>query len=74
MNLMSAAAPREPFEITSTTLTATVSGDTYTATYSETPNTGTVTFAGQMATSSAIDIGILKNGGLYMMERATSIT
>jgi hypothetical protein len=70
--LQSAPAPQQPFNIASTTLTATdASGNTYTAIFSQTPNSGTVMFNGQTAYSSALSITILKNGTTLATEAST---
>jgi hypothetical protein len=61
-NLESAPAPTEPFNIPSTTLTASSGGNSYTATYSATPNNGTTMFDGQEANSSTISLTIEENG------------
>ena len=61
-NLESAPAPAEPFNIPSTTLTASSDGNSYTAIYSETPNNGTTMFDGQAAYSSTISLTITENG------------
>jgi hypothetical protein len=59
---LSAPAPQEPFDITSTTLAASSGGNSYTAIYSETPNQGTTMFDGQEANSSTISLTISENG------------
>jgi hypothetical protein len=51
-NLKSAPAPAEPFNIPAATLTASSSGNSYTAIYRETPNNGSTMFDGQEANSS----------------------
>jgi len=45
-------------------------GNTYTATYSETPNSGTTTFNGQMASSSNITLTVLQNGTTISTENS----
>ena len=61
-DLEAAPAPREPFNIPSTTLTATSGGNSYTAIYSQTTNNGTTMFDGQAAYSSTISLTITENG------------
>lgn len=61
-SLLSAPAPQEPFDISSTTLSASSGGNSYTAIYSETPNQGTAMFHGQVANSSTISLTITENG------------
>jgi hypothetical protein len=71
-NLQSARAPQQPYNIQSTTLTAMDgSGNTYTAMVSQTPNSGTVNFNGQMAYSSVLAITILENGVTVVTETTT---
>jgi len=71
-SLKSAQAPQQPYTIQSTTLTATdASGNTYTAIFSQTPNSGTVMFNGQTAYSSALSITILQNGATLATEAST---
>ena len=60
-NLESAPAPAEPFNIPSATMTTTSGGNSYTAIYSETPNSGTMMFDGQEANSSTISLTITEN-------------
>ena len=72
-SLKSAQAPQQPYTIQSTTLTATdASGNTYTAIFSQTPNSGTVMFNGQTAYSSALSITILQNGATLATEASTA--
>jgi hypothetical protein len=62
-NLQSARAPAQPWTIPSTTLTATdSSGNTWTVTFSQIPNAGTVTFNGQTAFTSNQSLTVLENG------------
>ena len=70
-HLQSAKAPQQPFNIQSTTLSATVNGSTYTAIFSQTPNSGTVTFNGQVAYSSVTSLTILQNGVTVAAETST---
>jgi hypothetical protein len=71
-NLKSARAPQQPYNIASTTLTATDgSGNTYTAIVSQTPNSGTVTFNGQMAYSSVLSLTVLQNGATVATDTTT---
>ena len=71
-NLESAPAPAEPFNIPSTTLTASSDGNSYTAIYSETPNNGTTMFDGQEANSSTISLAITENGTPIVTESDTA--
>jgi hypothetical protein len=71
-NLQSAPAPQEPYTIASTTLTATSNGNTYTATYSETPNPGTTTFNGQIASSSTVTLTVVENGTTISSETSAA--
>jgi hypothetical protein len=71
-NLESAPAPAEPYSIPSVTLTATSGGDTYTATYSQTPNVGTTMFDGQEANSSSVSLTLAKNGTTLVTEVTTA--
>jgi hypothetical protein len=64
----SVPAPAEPFNIPSTTLTASSGGNSYTAVYSETPNSGTTMFYGQEANSSTISLTISENGSPIVTE------
>jgi hypothetical protein len=57
-----ASAPREPFVVPSEKLTAVANGNTYTATYSQTTNSGMASFAGQMANSSTTTMTVMENG------------
>jgi hypothetical protein len=61
-SLKSAPAPAQPYNIATTQLTAMYQGVTYTAMYSETPNSGTATFDGHQASSSTISITVSANG------------
>jgi hypothetical protein len=71
-NLQSARAPSQPMTIASTTLTATdSSGNTWTATYSETPG-GVAMFNGQNATISAISLTVSENGAVVATEDSTA--
>src|SRR5262249_34937122 len=71
-NLKSAQAPQQPYTIQSTTLTATDgSGNTYTAIFSQTPNSRTVMFNGQTAYNSALSITVLQNGSNIVTEVST---
>lgn len=67
-NLESAPAPSEPFNIPSATLTASSGGNSYTASYSETPDKGTTMFNGQEANSSTISLAITENGSPLLAE------
>ena len=71
-NLESAPAPAEPFKIPSTTLTASSGGNSYTAIYSQTPNTGTAMFDGQEASSSTISLTLTENGTTLSTEITTA--
>ncbi len=71
-NLEAAPAPQEPFNIPSTTLTATSGGNSYTAIYSQTPNNGTTMFDGQVAYSSAVSLAITENGSTIGTEVSTA--
>jgi hypothetical protein len=71
-NLASAPAPAEPFNIPSATLTASGGGNSYTANYSETPNSGTTMFDGQEANSSTISLTISENGSPIVTEIDTA--
>jgi len=71
-NLESAPAPAEPFNIPSTTLTATSGGNSYTAIYSQTPNNGTTMFDGHAAYSSTVSLTITKNGSTIGTEVSTA--
>lgn len=72
-NLKAAPAPQEPFNIPSATMTAgTYNGNSYTAIYSQTPNNGTVMFAGQAAHSSTISLTISENGSTIATEVSTA--
>jgi hypothetical protein len=70
--LQSAPAPQEPFDIPSTTLTASSGGKSYTAIYSETPNNGTTMFDGQEANSSTISLTVTENGAPVATEIDTA--
>jgi hypothetical protein len=70
--LESAPAPQEPFDIPSTTLSASSGGKSYTAIYSETPNNGTTMFAGQEANSSTISLTVNENGAPIASEIDTA--
>jgi hypothetical protein len=61
-NLESASAPAEPFNIPLATMTMSSGGNSCTAIYSETPNSGTTMFDGQEANSSTISLTITENG------------
>jgi hypothetical protein len=61
-NLESAPAPAEPFNIPLATMTMSSGGNSYTAIYSEMPNSGTTMFDGQAANSSTISLTITENG------------
>jgi hypothetical protein len=71
-NLESAPAPAEPFNIPSTTMTASSGGNSYAGTYSETPNKGTTMFDGQEANSSTISLTITENGSPIVTEIETA--
>jgi hypothetical protein len=71
-NLEAVPAPQEPFNIPSTTLTATSGGNSYTAIYSQTPNNGTTMFDGQAAYSSTISLTIAENGSTIATEVSTA--
>jgi hypothetical protein len=71
-NLEAAPAPRQPFNIPSTTLTTNVDGNSYTAIYSQTPNNGTTMFDGQAAHSSTISLTITENGSTIGTEVSTA--
>ena len=71
-NLEAAPAPQEPFNIASTTLTATSGGNSYTAIFSQTPNNGTTMFDGQAAYSSTISLTITENGSTIGTEVSTA--
>ncbi len=71
-NLESAPAPAEPFNISSTTLTATSGGNSYTAIYSQTPNNGTTMFDGHAAYSSTVSLAITENGSTIGTEASTA--
>lgn len=58
----SAPRPSEPFSIPSTTLTASANGNTYSLIYSVTTNSGSTSFDGQMAQSSALVATVAENG------------
>jgi hypothetical protein len=71
-NLQSSRAPSQPWNVSSTTLTATDnSGNSYTVTYSSTPG-GMATFNGQTANTSVISLSISKNGTLLATETSTA--
>ena len=71
-NLQSARAPSQPWNTSSTTLTATDSGgNTYSLTYSSAPG-GMATFNGQTANTSVISLTISKNGTLLATENSTA--
>jgi len=67
-NLQSEPAPAQPFYIYQTSLTARSGGNSYTGTYSETPNQGTTMFDGQEANSSTISLTITENGSPIVTE------
>jgi hypothetical protein len=71
-NLESAPAPAQPFNIPSATLTASSGGNSYTATYSATPNNGTTMYDGQEANSSTISLTITENGSAILTEVDTA--
>ena len=71
-NLESASAPAGPFNIPSTTLTATSGGNSYTAIYSQTPNNGTTMFDGHAAYSSTVSLTITENGSTIGTEVSTA--
>jgi hypothetical protein len=71
-NLESAPAPAEPFNIPSATMTTSSGGNSYTATYSETPNNGTTMFDGLEANSSTISLAITENGSPIVIEIETA--
>ncbi len=71
-NLESVPAPAEPFNIPSTTLTATSGGNSYTAIYSQTPNNGTTMFDGHAAYSSTVSLTITENGPTIGTEVSTA--
>ena len=71
-NLESAPAPPEPFNIPPVTLTASSGSNSFTATYSETPNSGTTMFDGQAANSSKISLTITENGSPIISEVDTA--
>jgi hypothetical protein len=70
--LESVPAPQEPFDIPSTTLTASSGAKSYTAIYSETPNNGTTMFDGQEANSSTISLTVNENGAPIATEIDTA--
>jgi hypothetical protein len=71
--LQSAQAPQQPWSVPATTLTATdSSGNTWTATYSQTPNAGTANFDGQTAFTSNVSLTILENGMTVATEVSTA--
>ncbi len=71
-NLQSARAPSQPMAIASTTLTATDgSGNTWTATYSETAG-GMAMFNGQNASTNIIALTISENGVVAATEDSTA--
>jgi hypothetical protein len=71
-NLEAAPAPQEPFNVPSTTLTATSGGNSYTAIFSQTPNNGTAMFDGQAAYSSTNSLTISENGSTIGTEVSTA--
>ncbi len=71
-NLEAAPAPQEPFNIPSTTLTATSGGNSYTAIYSQTPNNGTTMFDGPVDYSSAVSLANTENGSTIGTEVSTA--
>ena len=71
-NLESVPAPAEPFSIYPTTISASSGGNSYTGTYSETPNKGTTMFDGQVANSSRISLTVTENGSPIVTEIDTA--
>jgi hypothetical protein len=71
-NLKSAPAPAEPFNIPSATMMMGSGGNSYTAIYSETPNSGTTMFDGHEANSSTISLTITENGSPIFTEIDTA--
>lgn len=71
-NLESAPAPAEPFNIPPATLTASSGGNSYTAIYSETPNSGTTMFDGRLANTSTISLTITENGSPIVADIETA--
>ena len=71
-NLQSEPAPAQPFYIYPTSLAASSGGNSYTGTYSETPNQGTTMFDGQEANSSTISLTITENGSPIVTEIDTA--
>jgi hypothetical protein len=71
-NLEATPAPQEPFNIQSLTLTTNLDGNSYAATYSQTPNSGTTMFDGQAAYSSTISLTIQENGSTIATEASTA--
>jgi len=66
--LDSTPSPQVPFDIPLTTLSASSGGNSYTATYSATPNNGTTMFDGQQANSSTISLTVTENGATIATE------
>jgi hypothetical protein len=71
MTLQAAPAPAQPIMVPLTTLSATVNGTTYTIQYSVTPNQGTVSFNGQMASSSTLNLQVLNGMALVLNDTTT---
>jgi len=71
-NLQAAPTPSQPWDVSSTTLTATdSSGNTYSATYSSTSG-GTGMFNGQSANTSLIALTVSENGAVIATEDSTA--
>jgi len=70
-NLQSAPTPPQPMSVAPTTLTGTVSGDPVTLELSETPNTGTATFAGQVAETGDISLSVLEGNTPVVSQTVT---
>jgi hypothetical protein len=67
-----ASAPPEPFVIPSEKLSAVANGNIYTATYSQSTNSGMAMFAGQMANSSTSTMTVLENGAAIGTQTTTA--
>lgn len=72
VHILQSAPAQEPFDIPSTTLTASSGGKSYTAIYSETPNNGTTMFDGQEANSSTVSLTVTENGAPIATEIDTA--
>lgn len=67
----SVPAPKEPFNVPPTTLSATIDGMNFTVTYSATPNNGTTAFNGQTASSSTVSVTVQQDGTVLSSETST---